>query len=60
MEVALPKIVVAESAAVWLYITQKAGKLIPSDFLGRTRVTQWCFAAMHGRGAALSDRVRPT
>lgn len=37
--------VVAESAAVVLYIAEKAGKLIPSDVQGRTRVTQWCFAA---------------
>jgi glutathione S-transferase len=37
--------VVAESAAVVLYIAEKAGKLIPSDFQGRTRVVQWCFAA---------------
>jgi glutathione S-transferase len=38
--------VVAESAAVLLYIAEKAGKLIPADFEGRTRVTQWCFAAL--------------
>src|SRR4051795_9939306 len=38
--------VVAESAAVVLYIAEKAGKLIPSDFAGRTRVVQWCFAAV--------------
>lgn len=37
--------IVAESAAVVLYIAEKAGKLIPSDIQGRTRVTQWCFAA---------------
>ena len=37
--------VVAESAAVVLYIAEKAGKLIPSDVQGRTRVVQWCFAA---------------
>jgi glutathione S-transferase len=37
--------IVAESAAVVLYLAEKAGKLIPSDFQGRTRVTQWCFAA---------------
>lgn len=37
--------VVAESAAVVLYLAEKAGKLIPSDFQGRTRVVQWCFAA---------------
>lgn len=38
--------VVAESAAMVLYIAEKAGKLIPSDFQGRTRVFQWCFAAV--------------
>lgn len=38
--------VVAESAAVVLYLAEKAGKLIPSDVQGRTRVTQWCFAAV--------------
>jgi glutathione S-transferase len=38
--------VVAESAAVVLYLAEKAGKLIPSDVQGRTRVVQWCFAAV--------------
>ncbi len=38
--------VVAESAAVLLYLAEKAGKLIPADFQGRTRVAQWCFAAV--------------
>jgi glutathione S-transferase len=38
--------VVAESAAVVLYLAEKAGKLIPGDFQGRTRVAQWCFAAV--------------
>jgi glutathione S-transferase len=38
--------VVAESAAVVLYLAEKSGKLIPSDFQGRTRVVQWCFAAV--------------
>lgn len=37
--------VVAESAAIVLYLAEKAGKLIPADVQGRTRVTQWCFAA---------------
>src|SRR5687767_244592 len=37
--------VVAESAAVVLYVAEKAGKLIPGNVQGRTRVTQWCFAA---------------
>jgi glutathione S-transferase len=38
--------VVAESAAVVLYLAEKAGKLIPKDVQGRTRVVQWCFAAV--------------
>ena len=38
--------VVAESAAVVLYLAEKSGKLIPADFQGRTRVVQWCFAAV--------------
>jgi glutathione S-transferase len=38
--------VVAESAAVVLYLAEKAGKLIPPDVEGRTRVLQWCLAAV--------------
>lgn|SRR5512140_1137959 len=38
--------IVAESAAVALYLAEKAGKLIPGDVQGRTRVMQWCFAAV--------------
>ncbi len=38
--------IVAESAAVLLYLAEKAGKLIPSDFEGRMRVVQWCFSAL--------------
>ena len=38
--------VLAESASILLYLAEKAGKLIPSDFQGRTRVVQWCFAAL--------------
>jgi len=38
--------IVAESPAVVLYLAEKAGKLIPSDVQGRTRVVQWCFAAV--------------
>jgi glutathione S-transferase len=37
--------VVAESAAIVLYLAEKAGKLIPGDIQGRTRVAQWCVAA---------------
>jgi glutathione S-transferase len=39
--------IVAESAAVLLYIAEKSERLIPPDFEGRMRVTQWCFAAMN-------------
>ena len=38
--------IVAESAAILLYLAEKAGKLIPADVAGRTRVMQWCFAAL--------------
>jgi glutathione S-transferase len=45
--------VVAESAAIVLYLAEKAGKLIPDDVQGRTRVVQWCFAAVSTVGTTL-------
>jgi glutathione S-transferase len=36
----------SESSAIVLYLAEKAGKLIPADPQGRSRVTQWCFAAV--------------
>ena len=45
--------VVAESAAIVLYLAEKAGKLIPGDVQGRTRVVQWCFAAVGTVGTTL-------
>lgn len=39
-------VVVAESAAILLYLAEKAGKLVPEDAAARTHVTQWCFAAV--------------
>ena len=45
--------VVAESAAIALYLAEKSGKLIPSDVAGRTRVMQWCFAAVATVGTTL-------
>ena len=38
--------VVAESAAIVLYLAETSGRLIPADLQGRTRVVQWCFAAV--------------
>lgn len=38
--------ILSESGAIVLYLAEKAGKLIPRDTQGRTRVTQWCFAAV--------------
>lgn len=38
--------VVSESAAVVLYVAEKAGKLLPRDVQGRMRVVQWSFAAV--------------
>jgi glutathione S-transferase len=47
--------VVAESAAIVLYLAEKAGKLIPGDFQGRTRVAQWCLAAVSTIAPVLSS-----
>jgi glutathione S-transferase len=46
--------VVAESAAIVLYLAEKSGRLVPGDAQGRTRVTQWCCAAVGTVGAALT------
>ena len=46
--------VVAESAAIVLYLAEKAGKLVPGDVQGRTRVVQWCFAAVSTLGPTFS------
>lgn len=46
---------VAESGAILIYLAEKAGKLIPSDVQGRTRVMQWCFAAAATVGTALQS-----
>ncbi len=46
--------VVAESAAIVLYLAEKTGKLIPGDVQGRTRVVQWCFAGASTVGTTLT------
>ncbi|AGC42954.1 glutathione S-transferase [Myxococcus stipitatus DSM 14675] len=38
--------VLTESAAILLYLAEKAGRLTPTDFQGRAQVTRWCFAAL--------------
>ena len=46
--------VVAESAAIVLYLAEKAGQLMRADVRGRTRVVQWCFAAVGTVAPALT------
>src|SRR5262245_734182 len=36
-----------ESAAIVLYIAEKAGKLMPKTLQGRARAIQWAFAAVN-------------
>jgi glutathione S-transferase len=45
--------VVAESAAILLYVAEKAGRLIGDGVQGRTTVMQWCFAAVSTVGPTL-------
>ena len=39
--------VLTETGAITLYVAEKAGKLIPSDFKGRMQVTRWSFAVLN-------------
>jgi glutathione S-transferase len=45
--------IVTESAAIALYLAEKAGMLNPGDVQRRTRVTQWCFAAVTTVGSTM-------
>lgn len=47
---------ITESAACVLYVAEKSGALIPGDFQGRLRVTQWCFAAVASVEPTLSTQ----
>ncbi len=46
--------VVAESAAIALYLAEKAGRLMPGDPQGRARVVQWCVAAVATLGGTFT------
>jgi glutathione S-transferase len=40
-------VVLSESAAILVYLAEKAGRLIPPDAAGEAQVVRWCFAAMN-------------
>ncbi|RKI41607.1 glutathione S-transferase family protein [Corallococcus sp. AB004] len=38
--------VLTETGAILLYLAEKTGQLMPTDFQGRAQVMRWCFAAL--------------